>query len=219
MTNPIRLKALAALISIFALPTFVQAGQDNDFEEVSYEQLLDELDASQRSSMRTQKIQDDFDAVRLHAGIGLTNTFMNVISQDSTINEHSSGIQLSLGIDLFSPNWYSEGVFKNYGVSTKGTQELRLREFDLKVGYTNTLKSIWSYSLSTGLSNRFLEFSDKSKNINIDETTPSLIISTGIKAQLNKNLSLGAEISAHSAFVDTADRNSADIALRLTTSL
>jgi hypothetical protein len=144
---------------------------------------------------------------------------MNVVSQDSTINEHSSGIQLSLGIDLFSPNWYSEGIFKNYGVSTKGTQELKLREFDLKIGYTNTLKSIWSYSLSTGLSNRFLTFSDKSKNINIDETTPSLIISTGIKAQLHKNLSLGAEISAHSAFVDTADRNSADIALRLTTTL
>ena len=219
MTNKIRFKALTTLLTVLTLPTFVQAAYGSDYEEVSYEQLLEELNTTQRTSVKAQQIRDEFDSVRIHAGIGLTNTFMNVISKDSSINEHSSGIQLSLGVDLFSPNWYSEGVFKNYGVSTKGTQELTLREFDLKVGYTNTLKSVWAYTLSTGLSNRFMKFKDSTKSISFNETTPSLIVSSGINAQIHKNLSLGVEFNAHSALVETADKNSLDFALRLTTSL
>ncbi|KHD87761.1 MAG: hypothetical protein OM95_12150 [Bdellovibrio sp. ArHS] len=205
--------------SIFSTATLVQAAPgSSDYEEVSYDQLLDELSA--KKNVMAAKQTSSFDEVRLHAGIGYVNTFTNIATQNKNFNRHASGIQLSMGMDLFSPNWYSEGVFRNYGVTSSGAEELSLKEFDLKLGYTNKLESIWNYSLSAGLSNRFLRFTDATRNIDVDDTTPSLVISSGFAAQVHRNLSLGAEISARSAVVNrTADKNSFDFAFRLTTSL
>lgn len=219
-------KALQFVLIIFSFfvaqtftPTLVQAAdRKEDYKEVSYDDLLNELNA--KKSNLTQKQSSSFDEIRLHAGIGYTNSFTNIVTQKQSFNRHATGIQLSMGMDLFSPNWYSEGVFKNFGLTSYGSEEMTLREFDLKLGYTNKLESIWNYSLSSGLSNRFMRFTDPSRNIDVDSTTPSLIISTGFNAQVHKNLSLGAEVSAHTAITShTADKNSFDFAFRLTTSL
>ncbi|WII71952.1 hypothetical protein QJS83_15925 [Bdellovibrio sp. 22V] len=205
--------------SLLTAPTLVQAASgSSEYEEVSYDQLLNEL--SEKKNGFTQKQNSSLDDVRLHAGIGYVNSFSNISAQKQNFNRHANGIQLSLGMDLFSPNWYSEGVFRNYGVNESGTEEMTLREFDLKVGYTNRLESIWKYTLSTGLSNRFLKFKDSAKGIDVDDTTPSLVISTGFNAQVHRNLSLGAEVSGRSSLINrTADKNSFDFAFRLTTSL
>ncbi|MGZ3774841.1 MAG: hypothetical protein ACXVCY_12085 [Pseudobdellovibrionaceae bacterium] len=199
--------------------TLVQAADHRgDYEEVSYDDLLNELNA--KKSRLAQKETSSFDEIRLHAGIGYANSFTNIATQNQYFTRHATGIQLAVGMDLFSPNWYSEGIFKNYGVTTYGSEEMSLREFDLKLGYTNKLQSIWNYSISSGLSNRFLHFKDFSKNIDIDSTTPSLIVSTGFSAQVLKNVSLGTEVSVHSAIISqTADKNSFDFAFRLTTSM
>lgn len=207
-------------LSLFTVPTFVQAANKYDgYEEVSYDDLLNELNAKKSSFERKQK-DTSLENVRLHAGVGYANSFSNISAQRKNFNRHANGIQLSLGMDLFSPNWYSEGIFRNYGLTTSGSEELTLREFDLKMGYTNKLESIWSYTLSTGLSNRFLKFSDPTQNIDVDVTTPSMVVSTGFKAQVHNNISLGAELSARTALIDnTADKNSFDFAFRINTSL
>lgn len=217
-----RLKTIQIVLvafSFFSAPTLVQAAaSSSDYEEVSYDDLLNELSSKKKNFVK--KEQSSFDDVRLHAGIGYANSFTNISTQNENFSRHASGIQLSVGMDLFSANWYSEGVFRNYGLTSSGSEEFTLREVDLKIGYTNNLQSIWSYSLSSGLSNRFLRFSDSSRGISVDDTTPSLVISSGMTAQLHKNLSIGAEIGARSALVNrTADKNSVDFALRLTTSL
>lgn len=206
--------------SFFTLSTLVQAATDGrgDYQEVSYDDLVNELNAKKRTLVK--KDRSDLEDVRLHAGIGYANSFTNIATQKQNFNRHAAGIQLSVGMDLFSPNWYSEGVFRNYGQNSSGSEEFSLREIDLKIGYTGKLESIWSYTLSSGLSNRFLKFSDAATGISVDETTPSLVISTGFMGQIHKNLSLGAEVGARSAVVNrTADKNSFDFAFRLTTSL
>ncbi|MGZ3768022.1 MAG: hypothetical protein ACXVCP_05255 [Bdellovibrio sp.] len=210
--------ALTSACQLFT-PTLVQAfNNPTDYEEVSYDDLLNELKVKKNNIKKEET--SSFDEIRLHAGIGYANCFTNIAAQNQNFNRHATGIQLSMGMDLFSPNWYSEGVFKNYGVTSNGNEEMTLREFDLKLGYTDKLESIWSYSLSSGLSNRFLRFTDPSRGINVDSTTPSLIVSTGFNAQIHKNLSIGAEVSAHSAIISrTADKNSFDFAFRLTTSM
>ena len=214
------IKSVLVLLPLMSLPTMVQAAatSSDGYEEVSYDDLLNELSAKKRSMVKNQ--DSSFDDVRLHAGIGYVNGFTNISAANGNYNRHANGIQLSLGMDLFSPNWYTEGVFKNYGVTSSGSEEMTLRELDLKIGYTDKLESIWSYSISSGLSNRFLQFSDSAKNISVNDTTPSLIISTGVSAQVHKNLSIGAEVSGHTAMVNkTADKNSFDFAFRLSTSL
>lgn len=214
------LKSILVILPLMTLPTLVQAVNNSkeDYEEVSYDDLLNELSAKKKNMASGQT--SSFDDVRLHAGIGYVNGFTNISAGNSNYNRHANGIQLSLGMDLFSPNWYSEGVFKNYGVTSSGSEELTLRELDLKIGYTNKLESIWSYNIATGLSNRFLQFTDTAKDVRVDDTTPSLIISTGFAAQVHRHLSIGAEVSAHTAMVNkTADKNSFDFAFRLSTSL
>lgn len=206
-------------LPLFLPPTLVQAADRNsDYEEVSYDDLLNELHAKKNNLTNEQN--SSFDEIRLHAGIGYTNCFTNIAAENQNFNRHATGIQLSIGMDLFSQNWYSEGVFKNYGVTSYGNEEMSLREFDLKLGYTDRLESIWSYSISSGLSNRFLRFTDSTRKIDVESTTPSLIVSTGFNAQIHRNLSLGAEISAHSAITSrTSDKSSFDFAFRLTTSM
>lgn len=216
------LKTIQFVLVAFTLstpPTLVEAApSSSDYEEVSYDDLLTELSAKKRTVTNSQT--SSFDTVRLHAGVGYANTFTNIATHKQNFNRHAAGIQISLGMDLFSPNWYSEGVFRNYGLTTNGNEELALRELDLKLGYTSSLESIWAFSLSSGLSNRFLRFSDPSKNIDVDSTTPSLVVSTGFHAQVHKNVSLGAELSAHSALISrTVDKNSFDFAFRINTSL
>lgn len=212
---------LFVLISFFltVIPTFVQAAtSSSDYEEVSYDDLLNELSAKKESLKQDQN--SSFDTIRLHAGIGYVNSFTNIAAQKQNFNRHANGIQLSLGMDLFSPNWYSEGIFRNYGLTSSGSEEFTLREFDLKVGYTNSLEKNWSFHVSSGLSNRFLQFKNPEKNIDVDSTTPSLVVSTGFSAQVHRNLSLGAEVSAHNAVIGrTADKNSFDFAFRINTSL
>lgn len=216
------LKSIPFALISFALlttPTLVQAASPGaEYQEVSYDDLLNELSAKKKNI--TNANVSSFDAVRLHAGIGYVNSFTNISAQKQNFNRHATGIQVSMGMDLFSPHWYAEGILKNYGLTNIGDEELSLRELDLKLGYTNKLESIWSYNLSSGLSNRFLRFSDPTKNIDVDSTTPSLIISTGFNGQVHKNVSLGVEVSAHTAVISrTIDKNSFDLAFRITTSL
>lgn len=209
------------LVALFFLasPTMVWAySADGDYEEVSYDDLLNELSAKKKSVIRNQT--SSFDDVRLHAGIGYVNSFSNISTNNKNFNRHANGIQLSLGMDLFSSNWYSEGVFRNYGITSFGTEELSLKEFDLKVGYKDLLEGIWSFTVSAGLSNRFLRFSDPSQNINVSATTPSLVTSAGFLAQVHRNISLGAEVNGRTSMISqTADRNSFDFAFRINTSL
>lgn len=221
MQNKKMLQIVLIVAALFGASTLVQAApasSASEYEEVSYDDLLNELSAKKKTMARSHN--DSLDTTRIHAGIGYANTFSNISTQQQNFNRHASGIQLSVGMDLFSPNWYSEGVFRNYGLTSSGSEELTLREVDLKIGYTNRLQSIWNYSISSGLSNRFLRFVDPTRSIDVDEVTPSLVISTGFSAQVHRNLSIGAEASAKSAIVNrTADKNSFDFAFRITTSL
>lgn len=218
MQNSKAIQFVLILATLFGGTALVQAAPNySDYEEVSYDDLVNELNAK-KTFLRRQN--DPVNNTRMYLGVGYANAFTNISAQKQNFNRHTSGVQLSVGMDLMSPQWFTEGVFRNYGVSASGNEELTLRELDLKIGYTNRLESIWSYVLSTGLSNRFMRFTDSSKNIDVDEMTPSLSVSTGFFAQVHKRVSLGAEVSAKTAIVNrTSDKNSFDFAFRLNTSL
>lgn len=210
-------KTLVLVLSALITPSLVWA-ESQDYEEVSYEELLNELNTKQKNLHKES--HSAFDGVRLHAGIGYINSFTNLSTNKKNFSRHANGIQLSIGMDLFSPEWFAEGLFKNYGVTESGSEELSMKDFDLKLGYTNKLEGVWDYSLSAGLSNRFLKFSDPSRGFDVNETSPSFIVSSGFSAQVYRRVSLGAEVSARTAMTNkTADKNSIDFAFRLNTSL
>lgn len=221
--NSVKVLFTVVLASAFSLltPTKVWASSarnsGSDYEEVSYDELLNEL------TSKKQKLQHDNNPVEtplMHIGVGYANSFSNISTNGENFSRHATGIQVNAGTDLVSSEWYAEGLFRNYASNTDGTENFSLRELEGKIGYTNLLQNVWHYTISTGVSNRFLTFTDAARHINVDESTPSLVISTGILAQVHKNLSIGAEMSGRTSMVNrSADQNSFDFAFRLNTSL
>ena len=220
MTKKNSVKVVWAILLSTLTSTIVWASSSQDsgknYEELSYDDLLNEL------TSKKQKLQESnsTETPRLHAGIGYAHSFSNFATNGDKFSRHATGIQLSVGTDLISPEWYAEGIFRNYNSDPDGSENFSLRELEAKIGYTNLLQNVWHYSISTGISNRFLKFSDSSRGINVDESTPDLVVATGIFAQVHKNISFGGEVSARTSMVShSADQNSFDFALRLNTSL
>lgn len=198
-------------------PTLVWAARVSDYKEVSYEDLLNELTIKKT---KLQRENESFYNPHRHMGIGYANSLTNIYTKEHALSHQATGIQISAGTDLVNANWYAEGIFRNYSAYTNISEDFSLRELEGKIGYTNTIETIWHYTLSSGLSQRFLRLNDNKLNLSINEATPSLVISTGFFAQVHKNLSVGAEASCRTAIVNrSADQNSFDIALRLNTSL
>ncbi|MFM6928363.1 MAG: hypothetical protein ACKOX6_07855 [Bdellovibrio sp.] len=96
-----------ALITLmtFSTSTMVQAASGKDYEEVSYEDLVGEL--SRKKDSLTQS-QNSANAPKTHIGIGYANSFSNISANGQNFNRYSSGVQLSYGMDMGSPRWYTD---------------------------------------------------------------------------------------------------------------
>lgn len=197
-----------------SLPTLVLAS--DDYEEVSYDDLVNQLASRKRAA--TSSLNDPFDAIKIHAGIGLITSASSVTVDGGDSYRYFNGFQLSLGIDLFSPNWASEALIRNFGQSGSGSETRSLREFDLKVLYKNKLQNSIGYRFGAGLGTRYLKLSDYSKDISINDTTATSVFFTGIDAYASKHVSFGLEAGLRSAMVtNTSDKNSMDLTFRVDT--
>jgi hypothetical protein len=189
-----------------------------NYREVTYDQLLTEL--NQKKSKIPGFRRTSAESEGLHAGIAYINSFANYHIRNDSIYRFQNGIAISAGIDLGSPQWYAETLFKNFGITSGGNDEISLREIDVGVGYKERIGSPWMFSLSAGLANRFLEYHDWGTGFSTGETTPSLYISSGLLAEINSVLSIGVEVSARSAFLTkSSDQKSFDVAFRLSSNL
>lgn len=180
------------------------ATAESEYEEVSYDDLLARI--SNKKTYLKQESGSPFDDVLIHVGIGYITSFSETSIPNDNISNRLSGIQLTLGINLFNPNWYSEANWKNYGVNSSASQEVSLRELDFRIGYMNSLSESWNYKIGTGLATRFLHFSNPSKLINYDSTTPALLAHFGLFNMISKSLSFGAEVSMESPLTASYDR-------------
>ncbi|MFZ4404501.1 MAG: hypothetical protein ACOYOK_10405 [Pseudobdellovibrionaceae bacterium] len=187
---------------------------EKEYQETTYDELLNQI-GSQTSSYKEQSYSA-FDDVMVHAGFGYVTSFSTLSVKDEKMSRYQNGLQLSLGIDLFSPQWFSEGVFRNFGLTSYGREELSLREVDLKIGFKESLNHPWFYTVSTGLSDRYLKYNNPNKKYTLEENTASWMLSSGIFIQSNAHLSLGVELSGRTALTSSSvDQNSLDIAFRM----
>lgn len=93
-----------------ALSSLKVQAQSQDYEEVSYEDLIQRLSKKKTKVMNEQVGASVLDDIMIHAGIGLTTSALNYFDGKGTGEKHANGFQLSFGIDLFSPNWASGNV-------------------------------------------------------------------------------------------------------------
>lgn len=214
----IKILSLVLLISgLQTLSTTVQAA-DKDYEEISYEDLIDRLSTKKKNFI--PRAEDPFETVKIHAGIGFINSFSYFKIKNSTYNRHQNGIQLSVGMDLFTPQWYSEGSFKNFGLTESGSEEWTIREFDVRIGFKEQIARPWGYHLHAGLANRFYSLKDELNGISAEGQTPSLLAGLGIHAQVNPNLSFGFELNGKNALINnTEDKGSVDMIFKVNASM
>ncbi|GIL17778.1 MAG: hypothetical protein BroJett040_15290 [Oligoflexia bacterium] len=198
--------------TLMALSTKVQA---SDYEEVSYDDLINRLNKKKSKVIQSQS-SSPLDDIMIHAGFGLVTTVSNVNFGDRNYSHTYNGFQLSFGIDLFSPDWVAEGAIRNYGNAQTGSEYRTLRETDMKVMYRGKTSDRGGYRLGTGLATRYFKVNDPINNVHISDTTPSALFFGGIDASINRHFGVGIEVGYRSAMVNyTSDKNSVDFMLRM----
>jgi hypothetical protein len=191
----------------------------SDYEEVGYEDLVRQISAKKKSYETKPEVQP-FDQVMIHAGLGYVNSFSEMVVNNRNVQRYQNGMELSVGVDLFSDQWFAESSFRNFGVTNYGSEELILKELDLKIGYKNHLQKPFMFRIEGGLANRYLHISDSVQNYGADDTTPMLMGQAGLAAQLSPNISLGLDFSAKSTLVThTADKSAFDFTFGIKASL
>lgn len=203
---------VAVLLFSTLISTFAQAA---DYEEVSYDDLVNQINKRKNSVVRNAN--DPLDSLKIHAGLGLLTSVNSVnTGEGGDTMKYQNGFQLSLGIDLFSPQWAAEGALRNFGQARSGTETRSLREFDLKFMHRDLISSSAGFRLGAGIGTRYLKIDDG--DLHIDDSTPTALLFGGLDIYASKNFSVGFEGGFRTSMVNqTADKGALDLTLRMDT--
>ncbi|MGE0632841.1 MAG: hypothetical protein AB7O96_10550 [Pseudobdellovibrionaceae bacterium] len=204
---------LSTLLLVFSLvtslnvPTLAQAA-DSDYEEISYENLLNQL-SIKKPKTPTRSVIDD---TKIHAGIGYIGSTVGLRIGNHEFYRFQDGLQLNLGMDLFSPHWGAELAFRNFGQNKSRKDTLALREFDLKIYKQGENSAGVGYRIGGGLASRYLKF--ESEEGTIRESTPSSILFAALTTQVTEQVNFVLEGSYRASLVgETIDKRGADFGL------
>lgn len=215
----LKISRILCLLLSLILSTNVCRASTAEYEEVGYEDLVRQI-SSKKKNIEDRRQPHPFDQVMIHSGVGYVNSFTVMDIQNRESQKYQNGIELSLGVDLFSPNWYAETSFRNFGVTSYGPQEIILKELDLKVGFKDHLQKPFVFKIDGGLANRYLKINDSDRDVAINDTTPMLLGTVGIAAELSPLISLGVNFSGKSALISrTADKSAFDFSFCFSASL
>lgn len=205
--------AILPFVFIFTINTKVQA---QEYEEVSYDELVNRL-SKKKNSISQSTNSNVLDEIMIHAGFGLSTSSLSYEVSGVPAQKQISGFQLSLGIDLFSPQWVAEGAIRNFGSQETASEVKSFREMDLKIMYKSLVETNSLYfHLGTGITTRYLKISNYGSEVN--ETTPASVFFIGLDNPLSKFLSVGFDLSYRSGMLNKSiDKSSVDLMLRMDT--
>lgn len=209
-------------VAVFSTPKAwtkdIAVSQNEATEELTYDDLLSELKSHQ--SRFQKETHHPYDDLLIHAGLGLVSTVSSIEVQGSHKNWQQNGLELSVGADLFSKKWYTEGTFRNYGVESSGMTELSMKQLDFKIAFRDQLHNPLVYHLGAGLSTRSINYSDPFAKLSLSENSPAFLAFGGIGSELTPLVTIGLEVGARSPFVSShLDRGSLELGLLLKLSI
>lgn len=215
--------AAFGLSLVIAAPCFAQS-MDDDEDVVGYDVIVNNLNRQVSTSDATTTkarqpkptAEDPFENVWMHAGAGYVQVVQSIALPDgATAYLNQKGVQASLGIDLFSPNWSAEGTVRSFNDNDDKTTQVSLKEFELKMFFKDRFTRAVGYHVGGGISGRYMTLAAAGQ-ATVDYTTPSTVGTVGIDLFLTDRFSVGADVSGRSAMIsDTLDRGSLDGTLRL----
>lgn len=196
------MKTSLLLFSILLFLGTVQQtwAQTYETEEYSYEELLDKIKTKQKKYIK-KTAGTPWDQIYIYPAFAVIQAYTKMADGLSP-NFYHSGLQISLGMDLFSEHWFSETAFRNFGASKVESKELFLKELDFKIGHKNYITETVEYRLSFGVSTRSIRLSDELTGFHQESKNPALISSIGLLSSLpNSPLLLGLEFNYRSLLV------------------
>lgn len=195
----------------------VSKNYDDVYEEVTYEDLVQELSVKKKTSANNaSRFNSNGDQMLMHAGIGIVNS-QNTLEFNGEQNFRAwNGVQISMGIDTSNPNWATLFTMRTYSPARSGSETRSAQELGAGMVFHNKFTSGFGARAGGGLSVRQIRISDDINNINVRDTTPMALISAGVDLYLAPTASIGIEAGARNAFMaDTADKSSSDLTIRL----
>lgn len=204
-------------VALFLFPVYgwTIVTPDPGSQDLTYDELLQEIQIH-KSTLQSTHVPPPQENLQFHGGLGTITSYSTIKAFNQIKHFEQSGMQFSVGADLFSKQWFTEGTFRNYGSVIQSDEELYLKQLDLKVGYRSSWKYPWTSRLGAGLSTRSLKFTDLLRKKSQDETSPAFLLWGGITAQLSTAIGLGFEIGGRAPFVNSQlDQGSLELALNI----
>lgn len=200
---------------VYGAPVYAQS--TDEYDELTYEDLVNQLSRKKQKVIRAQE-SNPLDEIGMHAGLGLITAFNSMKVGDRSFVRTSQGFELSLGIDLFSRAWAAEAGLRNFGTQEGGSEKRSLREFDLKVIHRTAMGDQLGSRMGGGIGTRYLKYSDFSRQISIEEEIPCMVGFVGLEAFAAERIKLAADMGLRSALLDSSsDKTSLDLMVRLDT--
>ena len=188
------------------------AHADDSGSYSSFDSIVKELSSS-RINSSVETTPPPIESIKFHASLGFTTSLVQLdLPNDLPDSKSMRGIELRLGIDLFSPHWVAEGAVRTFTPEPFLNGEITLKEFDLLFVYKNSVNKPLNFSFGGGMTSRYMDL----RGINISgvdtsSATPASVILAGASTAFSESFSLGAAISYRDALVSkTADEGSID---------
>jgi hypothetical protein len=205
------MKIILAVVLCFIAQNVFAYDQEENYED--YDSIVGDL--SSRTSNNNNGDILNLDAMKLHAGFGFTNTLIDLRSTPNGPSKITlQGFQLSMGLDLFSPNVITEVGLINYNSETKDSYTYDMKEFDIKTYYRYHLNRIIALRGGIGLGIRDMDVDSPAGSASYTDPVSQILL--GGEAKLGRSLSFLSELSYKNSLTGgTPERGAMDLIFRV----
>lgn len=191
----------ALLFFVTIIPMTLKASEEETVE-VTYDELIEKIRSKQRNYTQ-KRAATAWDQVAIYPSFAFIQT-MTQVRTDSKEDYFQKGLQIAIGMELFTPYWFSEAAYRNFGVTKSKAHELSLKELDFKVGHKNLLSDYMEFRASLGVSTRQFRLTNEETGLHSEEKNPALISAVGLFTNTqNSPVMLGAELNYRSLLVSS----------------
>lgn len=211
-------KTLKATIfaGLATFATYVQAADDESF--VSYDAIVNELQADADDVPPPPEEQLNWDEVALHGGMGIVTSFVSLTAPNGASGGGMmKGFEAHFGANLFSKKARAEFAFRNFAPEDFGNLHVDLKEFEARLIFLPVLAYKTLLRMGAGLTTRYMDIDGRANGTwaHDEATTPATSLILGAERRLSKAVSIGPDFAYRSALNDSFDKSSWDAAIRL----
>lgn len=191
--------------------------QNSDYEELTYDDLVTQLSQKQDQTLAKKNSRG---MNTTYLGLGMISSFNQFQAKSNNYNINLNGYEISTATNLKNDLWRAEAIFRLFPQTESGSSTSSLKEIGGNLQYRRDLNTTWRSKFFGGMSFRFLDFTDSSRSVDVQETSSMLLGGAGLEAKLSSNVALGADSSLRFPFFgsSTPDKTSISFAFKLETS-